>query len=155
MLNQVASGDYSVRMHSVSYREKEDGVADRVIEGTNVRQQPSASTLLPGAALGYGGGGQIETDPRDEQGRISKKNYFTVYIDPVLPDGKHGEWVGPPGERVKVRFRLPRAAAPGPVGRAALVDDPGEGEDLGKGQVGEAPHGQMGTKNNTSPRLSL
>ncbi len=30
-----------------------------------------------------------------------------MYIYPVLPDGKHGEWVGPPGERVKVRFRLP------------------------------------------------
>jgi putative peptide zinc metalloprotease protein len=109
VLNHVngAGNDYTVRIHSVSYRELNDGVADRIIEGANVISQPAAGTKLPGAGLGFVGGGQIETDPRDEQGRISKRNYFTVYIDPVIPDGRHGDWVGPPGERVKVRFRLP------------------------------------------------
>lgn len=102
---------YSVRIHSVSYRESEHGVADRIIEGGSVQQDPAALNLLPSSALGYSGGGQIETDPRDEHGRMAKRNYFTLYIEPLIPENvaasRTGDWVGSPGERVKVRFRLP------------------------------------------------
>src|SRR5690606_35834590 len=106
-IQQLPRDEYSVRIHSISYREKEPGVAERIIEGGTVRMPPAGQTLLPNPALGFAGGGQIETDPRDEQGRVAKRNYYTVYVEPKLPAGASGTWVGPPGERVKVRFRLP------------------------------------------------
>jgi hypothetical protein len=69
---------------------------------------------LPSAALGYEGGGKIETDrQRDPQGRLAKRQRFTAYLDPELPtetDGKpkkDGVYIGMPGEPVKVRFQLP------------------------------------------------
>jgi putative peptide zinc metalloprotease protein len=99
----ITANNYKVRLHSISYREDEHGAADRVIEGGRVRPQPSGQQILPNPALGFQGGGKIETDPRDEQGRMAKKHYYTVYIEPA----GDAEWVGPPGERVKVRFRLP------------------------------------------------
>lgn len=106
-LARLPRHEYTVRIHSISYRENGDGRAQRVIDGGNVRLPAAGHTLLPDAALSFAGGGQIETDPRDEQGRVAKKNFFTVYVEPMLPEGERGDWVGPPGERVKVRFRLP------------------------------------------------
>lgn len=68
--------------------------------------------LLPHAALGFAGGGQIATDAEDEQGRVAAKRHFIVEIDPEFDAQRMAEGVGRPwrplpGERVKVRFSLP------------------------------------------------
>lgn len=72
---------------------------DQVREGRNVSIVPSGQRMLPHPALGYSGGGSIETEAQDKTGLAAKTPQFIAYID---ADG-----LGPPGERVKVRFSLP------------------------------------------------
>jgi hypothetical protein len=62
----------------------------RLIPGQNI---------IPHAALGYGGGGTIETNPEDKTGLVTKSAQFFVYVD--------AEGLGAPGERVKLRFTYP------------------------------------------------
>jgi putative peptide zinc metalloprotease protein len=104
-INDLAPEQYRVEMRSVS-------LVERVVEGAAVEVVPAGQKVLPSAALGFAGGGQVETEKDDRSGRLAKRQRFTVYIDPVLPrrlDGtdEDGTWLGPPGERVKVRFTLP------------------------------------------------
>jgi len=61
---------------------------------------------LPHAALGFVGGGQIETMQEDQQGRSTKKPVFTVYVEPAEGEVE-GAALGLPGERVYLRFTLP------------------------------------------------
>jgi hypothetical protein len=56
---------------------------------------------LPHAALGFAGGGKIETDPRDRSNLFTIRNQFFVHIT------ADGGTVGAPGERVALRFVLP------------------------------------------------
>ncbi|MBC7833618.1 MAG: PqqD family peptide modification chaperone [Phycisphaerales bacterium] len=80
------------------------------VEGANIRENPAGRTELPHAAIGFPGGGEVETDPQDQGGIQSVRPRFTVYIDPVMMS-KDGTAmpiaVGQPGERVRVRFTLP------------------------------------------------
>lgn len=69
------------------------------IPGRGVRVEDAGQRVIRHAALGAKGGGTVELDPQDRSG-LSTKNYqFTVYVD---ADG-----LGPPGERVRLRFTLP------------------------------------------------
>jgi putative peptide zinc metalloprotease protein len=84
--------------------------ADRIMLGENVRVMPAGRPEIEHAALGYGGGGKIEIDPSDRSGVRTRRPVFTVYIDPVRPEGMEqaqAGWAGLPGERVKVLFELP------------------------------------------------
>ncbi len=83
---------------------------EHIMLGENVKVMPAGRPEIEHAALGYSGGGSIENDPSDQQGRRTKRPVFTVYIDPVKPEGWAGDegWAGMPGERVKVLFTLPK-----------------------------------------------
>jgi putative peptide zinc metalloprotease protein len=72
---------------------------DDVFTASAVRILPAGQKKLPHPALGYSGGGVVETDPQDKQGLAAKTPQFTAYLE---ADG-----LGLPGERVKVRFSLP------------------------------------------------
>ncbi|HYE03148.1 MAG TPA: PqqD family peptide modification chaperone [Phycisphaerales bacterium] len=77
------------------------------VAGGNLRMAPAGRQELPGAALGYLGGGQIDVDPQQGEGAISKRPRFTVYIDPAGGPDRGVAALGYPGERVRVRFTLP------------------------------------------------
>jgi putative peptide zinc metalloprotease protein len=81
---------------------------DTVFEATNVRPTGMGEKLLPSAAMGYTGGGGVEIDPKDKSGRVAKRPIFTVRMD-ALPEStdKPLESIVTPGERVRVRFKLP------------------------------------------------
>lgn len=101
-LFQLSRDQYDVRMRLVSD-------VDRVREGAGVRVIDAGQKDLPHAALGFSGGGTIETDPKDRSGRQAKRRQFKVYIDPgdADTDGRPLAWAGAPGERVRLRFHLP------------------------------------------------
>jgi len=89
--------EYRVEMREVSR------VGD-VIEGGAVRVVEAGQHELPHAALGFAGGGTIETEKKDQRGTVAKNPLFTVYIEPATGTTlAHGE----PGERVSIRFSLP------------------------------------------------
>src|ERR1043166_1737382 len=78
-----------------------------VVQGGEVQIGPTERKLVPRGALLFAGGGTIENDPQDKQGLSSKTNNFTVYVSGLVgADG--GAWPGVPGERVALRFALPR-----------------------------------------------
>lgn len=81
---------------------------DTVFTAANVRPIEAGQKVLPSAAIGYTGGGSVEVDPSDKSGRVAKRPVFTVYMDadPASLDQPLDELVTP-GERVRVRFRLP------------------------------------------------
>jgi putative peptide zinc metalloprotease protein len=56
-------------------------------------------------ALGFSGGGSIETDSKEQSGRVAKRPQFMVNILAAEPAKLAALTV--PGERVKVRFKLP------------------------------------------------
>jgi putative peptide zinc metalloprotease protein len=81
---------------------------DTVFEATNVRTVDSGQKLLPSAAIGYSGGGTVEIDPEDKSGRIAKRPIFTLYMDAAPASLDHPlDTLVIPGERVRVRFKLP------------------------------------------------
>jgi putative peptide zinc metalloprotease protein len=57
------------------------------------------------AQLGFTGGGPFETESKDESGRIAKRPQFNVTIYATDPEKLAALTL--PGERVKVRFKLP------------------------------------------------
>ena len=77
----------------------------RVIPAKNVEVIPAGQLRLASAALGFKGGGQVEIEQRDETGRTAKRPVFNVRVEAEKPE----ELVGlcSPGERVRVRFKLP------------------------------------------------
>ncbi len=64
---------------------------------------------LPHAALGYGGGGGIETDMQDQTGLTAKTPLFEGHFLALAADGEASSTAlpGEPGERVYLRFSLP------------------------------------------------
>ena len=61
--------------------------------------------VLPHPSHGFSGGGSFEVDTKDESGRVAKRPQFNVRILAGSPSDLAG-WALP-GERVKVRFKLP------------------------------------------------
>ncbi len=79
------------------------------------RTHEAGTRSLPHAALGYAGGGSFETDSRDQSGLVAKRPVLQAYFIPVDAEGHAAP--GPltaggsdahPGERVYLRFTLPR-----------------------------------------------
>lgn len=97
--NELNRSQYRVQMRTSS------NVA-RIVEGGAVWSAEAGQRTLPHAALGFVGGGQIETMQEDQQGRSTKKPVFTVYVEPAKGEAE-GAALGLPGERVYLRFTLP------------------------------------------------
>ncbi|MGD9690313.1 MAG: PqqD family peptide modification chaperone [Phycisphaerales bacterium] len=93
--NELSREQYRVQMRFASD-------IPRVIEGGAVTSPAAALTALVHPALSLSGGGDIETDPRDPDGRVAKRGVFNIYIQPEA-DGP----MGTPGEHVWLRFTLP------------------------------------------------
>jgi len=74
-----------------------------VIRGGDVRVVDAGQKELPHAALGFAGGGNVETEQRDQKGVQAKAMQFKVFIDAKSGTLPHAA----PGERVKLRFTLP------------------------------------------------
>jgi putative peptide zinc metalloprotease protein len=92
--------DYSVEMRLVSN-------VGHTFEGGSVRVIDAGQRRLSHQSLSYLGGGTIEVDQSKEGAGSAKNPQFEVQIDPkAYTDGRVVEWLGLPGERVKVRFAL-------------------------------------------------
>ncbi len=93
--NELKREDFEVQMRFASRLQD-------VVEGGRTWSPQAAQFQLPHASLGARGGGDVETDPQDQYGRMSRRGTFTVYVEPKA-DGP----LGLPGERVWLRFTLP------------------------------------------------
>ncbi len=79
-----------------------------IVRGGRYELIKGGHKYLPHAALGFSGGGTIETDPRDREGTLSRDTRFTLYVHSfTTPDGTDAPDIGLPGERVSLRFTLP------------------------------------------------
>lgn len=96
----AAGDDYRVQIRMVSR-------ASRALDGEVERVVPAGQSRLPHGALGYAGGGAIQTEATDQSGTLARSGQFLVEIRPT-PDAADGElvWAGAPGERVRLRFTL-------------------------------------------------
>jgi len=77
----------------------------QILEADHYDVVPAGQRTLPSAALGFTGGGSFETENKDESGRVTKA---PAVQRPHL--GQPADVMAaarPPGERVKVRFKLP------------------------------------------------
>jgi len=95
------------------------GLPDPEMTGRVIRVVQAGQDRLPSAALGYGAGGSIRTDPKDPKGVKASERFIPVEIkpDPVYdpPDPSKskpaGEWHGKvplwAGQRVVVRIEMP------------------------------------------------
>ncbi|MBL8763905.1 MAG: PqqD family peptide modification chaperone [Phycisphaerae bacterium] len=92
--------------HGVEMRLRSD--AWTPVTGTKVWALPAGQTRLPHEGLGFHGGGDVEVDQRDPEGRRAKQARFVVYIeaDFAALRVQNPEAVAP-GERVRLRFSLP------------------------------------------------
>jgi len=72
---------------------------DEPMQATLLREVPAGSTLLPSAALGAMGGGEIAIDTHDETGRTAAEKLFQ--FDLALPEGTRARGIG---GRVYVRL---------------------------------------------------
>src|SRR5204863_2205843 len=77
---------------------------DRVVPARFDHSEEAGSRELRHAALGFPGGGKIETEQQDRAGLKTKRPLFTAYFTP------DAQFDGRPGERVNLRFTLPRRA---------------------------------------------
>ncbi len=96
-LNALQDSDYSVEMRRSSN-------VDRVIQGRHLKHNEAATRELPHQGLGFSGGGKIEVEQRDRSGMTAKRPIFTAYFAADVEGGFQGK----PGERVFLRFSLPR-----------------------------------------------
>jgi putative peptide zinc metalloprotease protein len=100
-LQELPTDKYHVEMRLVSN-------VDTTFEGEVKKIIEAGQVELPHAALGFQGGGQVETAQNDQTGREAKRPHFEVHVIPVRnAEGSADEWPGAPGERVKLRFTLP------------------------------------------------
>lgn len=116
-LSDFSPDQYSVELRSLA-------AVHRVIPGENVRVVPAGQQVLPHAALGFAGGGTIQTEQDDRTGRLATSRQWIVYVTPAAnassgPESGDGGGArggagtgdaGPsllPGERVSLRFSLP------------------------------------------------
>lgn len=79
--------------------------AGKVAKATPTRIPQAGQMLLEHAALGAAGGGGLETDMRENSGRIAKRPAFQAEFK--MEPASNVEQLPMPGERVKIRFTLP------------------------------------------------
>jgi len=101
-----------VRWREVELRIK--GRPDPLMTGTIVRIIEAGKEQLPSAALGYPGGGSVQTDPKDPKGVKAAERFFEIQIVPHPvddPDDPQNPWQGKvpllSGQRVVVRIAMP------------------------------------------------
>jgi putative peptide zinc metalloprotease protein len=97
-LIELPADGYEVQLRPVSR-------PTALLKGSSVSIIEAGQRLLPHPALGSAGGGTIELDKKDQTGRTTVQSQFMVRVDNVSW-GEH-PWLGAPGERIKLRFRLP------------------------------------------------
>ena len=78
---------------------------NKIIDAASYEVVEAGQRVLPHASLGFSGGGSFEVDTKDESGRVAKRPQFNLRILAGSPSDLAG-WALP-GERVKVRFKLP------------------------------------------------
>ncbi|MCL4741455.1 MAG: PqqD family peptide modification chaperone [Phycisphaerales bacterium] len=80
--------------------------AGDTVPGRVVKVLEAGQLNLPHPALGFGGGGSVATAKDDTTGLRASNPQFVMHIAPI-PEND-GQWTGMPGERVRLRFTLPR-----------------------------------------------
>jgi putative peptide zinc metalloprotease protein len=80
-----------------------------VLEGRELEIIQTGRRRLPHPALGAAGGGTHALDAQDRSGMMTREAHFDVRVLGVSLAGEEGQaWLGAPGERIAVRFSLPR-----------------------------------------------
>ncbi len=103
-LFELPLSEYDVEVRAAS------GVRS-VIGGTVRRVFDAGQVELPHAALSFSGGGTIATRSDDKSGRIAQAPMFKAWIDlDERTQVRDGDPALLPGERVNLRFSLPRKA---------------------------------------------
>src|ERR1051325_3970378 len=96
-LYELNPGEYTAELRRVSD-------VDRVGPAKFDHKEEAGTRELRHAALGFPGGGKIEVEQGDRTGTKTKRPLFTAYFT------ADGDFAGRPGERVNMRFTLPRKA---------------------------------------------
>lgn len=99
-LNELGPDGYRAELRTRS------NIGD-VFRGQGITLIEGGHRFLPHRALGYSGGGDIQTDAQDRHGLLSKDRRFTLYVERFDRDGQDTTTIGLPGERVSLRFTLP------------------------------------------------
>lgn len=105
ILDQRQAGwlaDLDPESYTVELRTVSD--AQTALAGGRVTTPGAGQRILPGPALGFEGGGTVETERDDRTGRVAKRPVFTVYVEPARPEELLASAL--PGTRVYVRFTL-------------------------------------------------
>lgn len=93
--------DIEMRMYSDPFR---------VWRGGETLVMPAGQYELRHPALGFSGGGSVQTDPQDQSGTRTARPLFVMEVTPAIETGEQREaWAGVPGQRVALRFSLPRS----------------------------------------------
>jgi putative peptide zinc metalloprotease protein len=99
-----------IRLSPAQYRVQLRPVSNpyMVLDGGGVEIVETGRRILPHAALGAGGGGTIALDAQDRSGMMTRDSHFNIRISGLTcTEGTDQDWLGAPGERVHLRFRLP------------------------------------------------
>jgi putative peptide zinc metalloprotease protein len=100
-LIRLSPSQYRVQMRPVSN-------PYMVLDGSGIEIVETGRRVLAHPALGAGGGGTIALDAQDRSGMLTRDAHFDVRIfELTCNEGLAQEWLGAPGERVHLRFRLP------------------------------------------------
>jgi len=88
------------------------GRPDPLMTGRVLQVIEAGREQLPSAALGYVGGGSIQTDPKDPRGVKTRERFFELRVLPDPVDDPQSEWYGRvpllSGQRVVIRVDMPR-----------------------------------------------
>jgi putative peptide zinc metalloprotease protein len=113
---RIARRDYGRLLASrkVNWREVEIRIKarpDPLMTGTITRIIEAGKEQLPSAALGYAGGGSVQTDPKDPKGVKAAERFFEIQIAPDAVEDPDSPWRGKvpllSGQRVVVRIAMP------------------------------------------------
>lgn len=98
-----------IRLPSDEYRVQLRPVSNPylVLDGGEIEILHSGRKELPHPALGAGGGGTVALDAEDRSGMRTRESQFAVRITGIETTQAMG-WLGAPGERVHMRFSLPK-----------------------------------------------
>lgn len=82
----------------------------RVWKGGETLVLPAGQYELRHPALGFSGGGTVQTDPKDQTGIRTTRPQFVMEVTPAMEsEEQRAAWAGVPGQRVALRFSLPRS----------------------------------------------
>jgi len=80
-----------------------------VLRGEGVTVLPAAQTRMPHGSMTFAGGGRFENRPDDRTGLLARDPQFVMRVASYEPVREaDGAWAGQPGERVTLRFTLPK-----------------------------------------------